>query len=221
MTNWIPLDREGVLVAALAATRIPATVAAWAAAALRAGQEEAVEALWLCADNVIFMSWTQWARETVLGVGQGGGPGGRVEPHVVRRMQRSMAALPGGDLMLQRERAFTAADYERMATEIMPQTAERMRSAQAAVLAQRSAALALAEARALATRPCANPRCMRIVGCREREARGRRCSGCMVSRYCCRKCQVAGWKAHKGVCGELAAEREAAAQQTADEEGAS
>jgi hypothetical protein len=119
----------------------------------------------------------------------------------------------GEALPERREDVWIVAQYERMAADILPQGALRLRTlrAEEAARPEMAPALALDEARALATRPCANPRCLKIVGCREREARGKLCSGCMVSRYCYRECQVAGWLAHKGVCGALGAEREASA----------
>jgi hypothetical protein len=97
-------------------------------------------------------------------------------------------------------------EWDRIATELMPAVSEGMGMA-ALHTAQQRAALALDEARALATRPCANPRCVKIVGCRERDAVVMRCQGCTTSRYCCLECQKAAWRAHNGVCGELRAER--------------
>jgi hypothetical protein len=196
---------------ALAATSIPATLAAWAAAALRAGRRSPLAKVKEPIDQFLRAVWKHGVEDVSRALARRSGEGAEAEP--------VLHSLPGGDIMATRGRAtWRAADYDRIATQIMPSIAKEMRSVLELTDAE-CRALALAEARALATRPCANPRCMRIVGCREREARGKLCNGCKVSRYCCRECQVAGWRAHKGVCGELAAEREAAAQ--ADEEGAS
>jgi hypothetical protein len=136
------------------------------------------------------MLQTVWTAVGALGAAHGGAGD-----------DAQLMARPGG--------TFTADEYAHIADHVLPLVREAMRGA----LSEETggAGLALAAARALATRPCANPRCLKIEGCLEREARGKRCTGCMVSRYCCRECQVAGWRAHKKVCKELGAEREAAA----------
>ena len=169
---------------ALAATAIPATLAAWAAAALRAGRGALMEQL-------------VHGLEVVLYNVQCSAPA----PHPAPAAGAG-AVLPSTHRLEEW--------YDHLATDVLPAIAQAQRAAYAAEGPAARLAAAMAEARALGALRCANPRCMRIVGCRERESRGKRCSGCMVSRYCCRECQVAGWKAHKGVCGALAAEREAA-----------
>jgi hypothetical protein len=217
MTFWAGKDERTHLRAALAAKSIPATLAAWAAAALRARRHAALPRLRAPMLKLITWSWAVsvggWPLMASLASrSDAGGSAGCLE---------QLRALPGGDIMMLPATDLAAADFERMATEILPQGAARLRAARddAGAEPQR----ALAEARALATRPCANPRCVKIVGCREREARGKLCSGCKVSRHCCRECQVAGWKwkAHKGVCGALkaAAAREAGEEAAAAEAG--
>ena len=64
----------------------------------------------------------------------------------------------------------------------------------------------LESGRALATRVCTNPGCLKIRGCSEGRLRSRRCSGCGVARYCCHACQLADFWAHRKVCPMLAAE---------------
>jgi hypothetical protein len=210
---------------ALAATSVPTALAARQAAALRAarggpapGGVRVVEVPG--GPNFAFVGATS-VGELLQQVWNHS-----VAPHKLPQACRAPAPPPAGaagaaaararargrfaGLMAKANASYTAAELERIATEAMPALAEAMRGVLDEEAEAQQPALALAEARALATRPCANPRCIKIVGCRERDARGRRCSGCKVSRYCCRECQVAGWRAHKGVCGELGAEREAA-----------
>jgi hypothetical protein len=194
---------DSSVVDALAASAVPATLAAWAAAKLRAGHRAAVAEVAQPLNNLLVACWLHERCRSV-------------EPRAASRDEARLQEAPklGQALPEQQEDVWSAALYKRMAAEILPQGARRLRTlrAEEAARPELARALALAEARALATRPCANPRCAKIAGCREREARGRRCSGCMVSRYCCRECQVAGWRAHKGVCGALGAAREAAAE---------
>jgi hypothetical protein len=57
-------------------------------------------------------------------------------------------------------------------------------------------------------------RCARTAGLTRADAKAlfppKRCSRCLVARYCSAECQGADWRAgHKLVCRELAAEREA------------
>ena len=49
---------------------------------------------------------------------------------------------------------------------------------------------------------CSNPRCTSLQGGSEAAAM-KMCSDCKVVGYCDRACQVAHWKAHKGVCARL------------------
>jgi hypothetical protein len=198
--KWARQDPQGGVIDALAAGGVLARLAAWAAAALRAGREDALGALREPLDSILRMAWSQGAAASSGPDFWAGAEGdrGAADEALTQRRQRP---APGFDVVMRgNDGARTAADYERIATEALS-------PARAAPPAPRGAALAAA--RALATRPCANPRCIKIVGCRERDAVGRRCTGCMMSRYCCRECQVAAWRAHKGVCGELRAEREA------------
>jgi hypothetical protein len=58
----------------------------------------------------------------------------------------------------------------------------------------------LSTADALSALPCANRGCLRVSGCRERDERGKLCSGCKAARFCCRECQVAAWPGHKRWC---------------------
>lgn len=65
--------------------------------------------------------------------------------------------------------------------------------------------LALQRERALAARAsCANPRCANL----EAPAKGKRCGGCGVARYCGEACSVAAWRAHKPACRQWRQQRE-------------
>jgi hypothetical protein len=194
---------DSSVVEALAGSSIPATLAAWAAAALRAEHLAAVAELAPPLGKLLVACWLHE----------------RCRSGKPRAASRNIALFMAGPMLGEilperREDVWSAAQYERMATDILPQGELRLRTlrAEEAARPKMARALALDEARALATRPCANPRCLKIVGCRERKSRGKLCSGCKVSRYCCRECQLEGWRAHKGVCGALGAEREAAAE---------
>lgn len=71
-------------------------------------------------------------------------------------------------------------------------------------------ALALRRAHALAMRRgCGNPRCAGLAGASEAEARGKRCTGCRLVRFCSTACSRADWKWHKTACRAL---REGAAE---------
>jgi hypothetical protein len=203
-----PTELSFDLNAALAASAVPATLAAWAAAALRAGRRAAVARVQGSLDYLLQAAWIQTSfmlEEADAGTASTLAGALQDLPGVG---EEELTVLPGGPIIC-KAGAWGAEDYERLAKEIMPKVDNVAGSVSGAQ--ERARLGSLAEARALATRPCANPRCMRIVGCRERDARGKLCIGCKVVRYCCRECQVAGWRAHKGVCKELAAEREAAA----------
>ena len=70
--------------------------------------------------------------------------------------------------------------------------------------AQRALQLAVHAAEALATRPCAYPRCTTVLGVSEAAAKhGKKCAGCEVVRYCSKACQTSDWKGHKAACREL------------------
>lgn len=62
--------------------------------------------------------------------------------------------------------------------------------------------------RALATLPCACPGCCRVRRPGESTLPSKRCSGCLVSRYCSAECQREAWKDHKPGCRLIAAERD-------------
>ena len=65
--------------------------------------------------------------------------------------------------------------------------------------------LALQRERALTARPsCANPRCPNL----EAPAKGMRCSGCAVARYCGEACSRAAWRTHKLACRQWGQQRQ-------------
>ena len=77
------------------------------------------------------------------------------------------------------------------------------------------AAARLEAARTLATRPCANPACVRATELDKATAKAEGgmnlslCSACCAVRYCCREFQRADLRAHKVCCSEMRAEKEA------------
>lgn len=69
--------------------------------------------------------------------------------------------------------------------------------------------LALRRAHALAARKgCANPRCTSLAGPCEAGARGSRCSGCRLVRFCCVSCSRSEWPRHKLACKPLQRQRQ-------------
>ncbi|KAL4425277.1 hypothetical protein ABPG75_009293 [Micractinium tetrahymenae] len=56
--------------------------------------------------------------------------------------------------------------------------------------------LAVRRARALAEAGCSNPRCANLAA----PGRPRRCSGCMVVRYCSPQCKQEDWQQHRPAC---------------------
>jgi hypothetical protein len=58
--------------------------------------------------------------------------------------------------------------------------------------------VALRCAHAVAELGCANLRCANLAG--DPGARGRRCGGCHLVRYCSEACSRADWEVHKATC---------------------
>jgi hypothetical protein len=199
----------GPLALALAATAIPATLAAWAAAALRCGGRSQQALLGVNIGAFVGkVGALLGAAPPAADAGAGGGCGARPRPPALCVLWPDvrMPPLPEGA-------TWGPLEFEHIAREVMPAIAAALRAAQAAAEGPESRlrlAARVWDARALGALPCANPGCLRVSGCRERDERNKRCSGCKSVRYCCRECQVAAWKAHRKVCGALAAEREAA-----------
>lgn len=116
---------------------------------------------------------------------------------------------PGDELMTQLLRSPDF--WRRLQTEVAEPLAAYAMAASDQDPAQ-AAALALEVAEALATRRCAHPCCVTIVGAREAAApRGKLCSGCRLVRYCGPRCQKADWLAHRAACRVVASRRPAAA----------
>jgi hypothetical protein len=65
-------------------------------------------------------------------------------------------------------------------------------------LSPKAQQVALRCAHALAELGCANLRCANLAG--DPGARGRRCGGCHLVRYCSEECSRADWAAHKATC---------------------
>lgn len=71
--------------------------------------------------------------------------------------------------------------------------------------------LAVRRAHALAQRRgCGKPRCASLAGASEAEARGSRCSGCRLLRFCGVACSREEWRWHKLGCRALLEEAAAA-----------
>ena len=68
-------------------------------------------------------------------------------------------------------------------------------------------------AEALAARACAHAACTTVAasvaGEGAAEPKPKRCSGCLLVRYCGAACQKADWRAHKAACKEVQARRAA------------
>ena len=73
-------------------------------------------------------------------------------------------------------------------------------SASASQLGAEARQLAIWRAHILTARKCGNPRCASLEGASEAAARGHKCSGCRLVRYCSRQCSVADWPQHKLCC---------------------
>ena len=50
---------------------------------------------------------------------------------------------------------------------------------------------------------CSNPACLDLRGASEIKVSSKACTGCKVVHYCSRQCQVAHWKAHRGIWKKL------------------
>ena len=147
----------------------------------------------------------------------------QVAPHLpadaatLADLQQRLAGQPSDDAMLQEELrgvvpiVLTATGLARMSD--APATVGSASASSSAGDASSSSSsqrrqvstpeeqhLAVRRAQALGLLKCANPQCASLAGTREAAAKGRKCGGCRVVRYCCEACSKADWKQHRVAC---------------------
>ena len=105
--------------------------------------------------------------------------------------------------------------WEELRVGVVDELEAGLAASAAAVDPEDAAAEQLASAvegtRALVALQCGNPACTMVfpvAGAGVKEASRKRCSSCLLVRYCGARCQRAHWRAHKAPCRELLRRRE-------------